>query len=127
MALLLGRSPAHRGTLALFPLIPQQRKAPDDGGPKCLQECVRALTEAHYVDSNTFGIPKAEQDPDGELLLGKCKQCDATRLLSSLAEHEAICRPEPVPVREPPAAASLPSAAEGLPSVSQVQGSTSPA
>ena len=88
---------------------------------ECVQERVKALTDAHYVDSSAFGIPRAEQDAAGELLLGKCRQCDATRLLSSLAEHEATCRPDQAPSRQAPAAASLPAAAEGAPSTSQVQ------
>ena len=90
-----------------------------------MQESVRALTGAHYVDSSTFGIPRAEQDADGELLLGQCKQCSATRLLSSLAQHEATCRPaqpasQEQPGRQPSATASLPAASEDRPSVSQV-------
>ena len=86
---------------------------------------MRALTDAHYVDSSAFGIPRAEQDADGELRLGKCRQCDATRLLSSLAEHEAACRPDQAPGRQAPAPASLPAAAEGAPSMSQVHRITS--
>ena len=78
------------------------------------------LSEAHYVDSAALGIPKAEQDADGELLLGTCKRCQATRLLSSLAEHEASCRPEAL-IRQPaPSATAALAASEGLPSGSQV-------
>ena len=61
-----------------------------------------------------LGIPRAEQDADGELLLGACRRCQATRLLSSLEEHEASCRPEPERARQAsPAAAPLPAASEG--------------
>ena len=78
------------------------------------------LSEAHYVDSAALGIPKAEQDADGELLLGTCKRCKATRLLSSLAEHEASCRPEAL-IRHPaPSAPAAPASSEALPSGSQV-------
>ena len=87
---------------------------------ECLQEHVRALTEAHFVSSSVLGIPKAELDADRELLLGKCKQCSATRLLASLAEHEAACRPDQELARQPPAAPPLPAAAEGSSSMLQV-------
>ena len=90
----------------------------------CLQAHVRLLSEAHYVNSSDLGIPRAEQDAEGELLLGVCRQCQVTRLLSSLEEHEAGCKPLPAPVPVPKQPASgtacLPAASEGLPSVSQV-------
>ena len=84
---------------------------------------MQRLSEAHYVDSSELGIPRAEQDTDGELLLGVCKRCQATRLLSSLGEHEASCKPEQECARQPspaPAPAPLSAASEGHASLSQV-------
>ena len=89
---------------------------------------MQRLSEAHYVNSSELGIPRAEQDADGELLLGACKRCQATRLLSSLGEHEASCRPEPERARQAsPAAAPLPAAPEGQASLSQVPVAALPA
>ena len=89
---------------------------------------MQRLSEAHYVDSSELGIPRAEQDADGELLLGACRRCQATRLLSSLEEHEASCRPEPERARQAsPATAPLPAASEAQASLSQVPGTALPA
>lgn len=89
---------------------------------------MQRLSEAHYVDSSELGIPRAEQDADGELLLGVCRRCQATRLLSSLEEHEASCRPEPERARQAsPAAVPLPAAHEGQASLSQVPVAAIPA
>ena len=85
-----------------------------------LQEYVQRLSEAHYVDGSELGIPRAEQDADGELLLGVCKRCQATRLLSSLEEHEASCKPEQDRARQPSTLAPLPAASECQASLSQV-------
>ena len=42
----------------------------------------------------TFALPCAK------MCMGKCKRCQAMRLLSSLMEHEGSCRPKAL-IRQP--------------------------